>query len=58
MGHIKRTWTPKERARLLKVYGTVPARELPQYFPDRTVNACIKQAKYLRDRGCIFKNGQ
>jgi hypothetical protein len=57
MEHMKRTWTRKERGRLLKVYGTVPTQELPQYFPDRTVNACIKQAKHLRDMGCIFKNG-
>lgn len=57
MEHTKRPWTRKERVQLLKVYGTVPVQQLPQYFPDRTVNACIKQAKYLRDRGCVFKNG-
>lgn len=57
MQQSRRQWTRKERVLLLKVYHSVPAQELPQYFPDRTVNACIKQAKYLRDRGCIFKNG-
>jgi hypothetical protein len=56
MNESRRPWTRRERALLLEVYGSVPAQELQQYFPDRTVNACIKQAKYLRDRGCIFKN--
>ena len=47
MNESRRPWTRRERALLLEVYGSVPAQELQQYFPDRTVNACIKQAKYL-----------
>ena len=30
------------------------ALELEELFPDRSYNACVKQAKYLRDRGWVF----
>ena len=53
--YIKRPWTHDERKLLSKVYHQSYRLELEELFPDRTYNACVKQAKYLRDRGWFFK---
>lgn len=51
----KRPWTHEERKLLSKVYYSSSRLELEGYFPDRSYNACVKQAKYLKDRGWYFK---
>lgn len=53
--YIKRPWTHDERKLLSKVYYQSSRLELEELFPDRTYNACVKQAKYLKDRGWFFE---
>jgi len=50
----KRPWTHEERKLLSKIYHKSNRTELENYFPDRSYNACVKQAKYLKDRGWYF----
>jgi hypothetical protein len=53
--YTKRPWSHKERELLRKVYYLSNETELQEYFPDRSYNACVKQAKYLQDRGWVFQ---
>lgn len=53
--YTKRPWTREERVLLTQIYYAASQEELLKNFPDRSLNACIKQAKYLRDKGWAFK---
>jgi len=53
--YTKRPWAHKERELLRKVYHFCNEKELQEHFPDRSYNACVKQAKYLQDRGWAFR---
>ena len=53
--YTKKPWSRKERELLRKVYYFSTSVELQEYFPDRSYNACVKQAKYLQDRGWAFQ---
>ncbi len=52
--YSKRPWSHEERKLLSKKYHFSSAEELQVLFPDRSYNACVKQAKYLKDRGWVF----
>jgi len=52
--YTKRPWSYKERVLLSKNYHNSDRDRLAKLFPDRSYNACVKQAKYLRDRGWVF----
>lgn len=52
--YTKRPWSRRERELLRQVYYKSTAEELQECFPDRSYNACVKQAKYLQDRGWVF----
>ena len=51
----KKPWTQEERTLLANKYYFCKETELLQLFPGRSYNSCVKQAKYLRDRGWVFK---
>ena len=51
---MPRPWTHKERVLLSKWYYIVPWDMLEEIIPNRSYNACVKQAKYLQDRGWAF----
>ena len=52
--YTKRPWSRNERHLLAKVYYMSTREELEEHFPDRSYNSCVKQAKYLQDRGWVF----
>ena len=52
--YVKRPWSHEERVKLSKSYYLSSREDLEELFPDRTYNACVKQVKYLRDRGWVF----
>ncbi len=52
--YVKKPWSHEERKLLAKRYHLCTKKELEEVFPDRSYNACVKQAKYLRDRGWVF----
>lgn len=54
MKYTRRPWTHDERITLSKQYYSSDCERLKQLFPDRSYNSCVKQAKYLRDRGWVF----
>jgi hypothetical protein len=51
----KRPWSHEERTLLTQKYYFCKEKELAELFPDRSYNSCVKQAKYLRERGWVFK---
>ena len=53
--YIKQPWSHSERTLLAAKWYTVKRDDIEKLFPNRTYNACVKQAKYLRDRGWHFK---
>jgi hypothetical protein len=53
--YTKRPWSHEERVLLSETYRGSDRDRLETLFPDRSYNACVKQAKYLRDRGWVFK---
>ena len=53
--YIKKPWSHEERTLLAANWYTVDRGDIEKLFPNRTYNACVKQAKYLRDRGWYFK---
>ena len=53
--YTKRPWTYDEKVLLTKVYHKSTKAELAEIFPDRSYNACVKQAKYLRERRWPFR---
>lgn len=53
--YTKRPWTYDEKVLLTKVYRKSTKAELEEFFPDRSYNACVKQAKYLRERRWPFR---
>jgi len=52
---MARPWTHKERVLLSKWYYLVPWEQLEEILSGRSYNACVKQAKYLQDRGWVFE---
>ena len=53
--YTKRPWTDEERKTLQREYNSYTTRELQElYFPDRSINAIIKQVHYLKKRGWTF----
>ncbi len=54
MKYTRRPWTYDERVTLSKQYYSSDYGRLQELFPDRSYNSCVKQAKYLRDRGWVF----
>ena len=53
--YTRKPWSHDERTILSQNYYTVDAEILSELLPERSRAACIKQAKYLRDRGWKFK---
>lgn len=53
--YSKQPWSQAERNLLCEKYHFSTAKELQELFPNRTYNACVKQAKYLKDRGWRLK---
>ena len=53
--YVKQPWSQEERKLLANSWYKVNRDGLEKLFPNRTYNACAKQAKYLRDRGWHFK---
>mgnify|MGYP003127876274 FL=1 len=53
--YVKRPWTQEERVKLTHLYYIADKETLIKEFPDRTLTSLQKQAKYLRDRGWVFK---
>ena len=53
--YIKQPWSHDERKLLAAKWYNIKRDEVEKFFPNRTYNACVKQAKYLRDRGWPFK---
>ena len=53
--YIKQPWSHAERTLLTEKYYLSTRDELEKLFPNRTYNSCVKQTKYLRDRGWRFK---
>ena len=53
--YTKQPWSHEERTLLAAKWYNMKKDELNKLFPNRTYNACVKQAKYLRDRGWRFK---
>jgi hypothetical protein len=50
-----RPWSHEERTLLSQKYYFCKEEELVELFSGRSYNACVKQAKFLRDRGWVFK---
>ena len=53
--YTKKPWSHEERIILSQNYYIVDAETLTELLPERSRGACVKQAKYLRDRGWKFK---
>ena len=53
--YIKQPWSLSERTLLAANWYMAKRDDIEKLFPNRTYNACVKQAKYLRDRGWHFK---
>jgi hypothetical protein len=53
--YVKRPWSDKERRLLREVYYVLSTEDLLKTFPDRSLNSCVKQVKYLKERGWSFK---
>lgn len=53
--YTKQPWSYDERTLLAAKWHLVSKEDIEELFPNRTYNACAKQAKYLRDRGWPFK---
>ena len=53
--YIKQPWSHEERRLLASNWYCVDRNGIEKLFPNRTYNACAKQAKYLKDRGWPFK---
>ena len=53
--YSKQPWSHEERKLLASSWYIVNRIHIEKLFPNRTYNACAKQAKYLRDRGWAFK---
>lgn len=53
--YTKKPWSHEERTILSQNYYIVDAEALAELLPERSRGACVKQAKYLRDRGWKFK---
>jgi len=53
--YVKQPWSHEERSLLVANWHCMSKDDLEKLFPNRTYNACVKQAKYLRDRGWRFK---
>ena len=53
--YVKKPWSHEERKLLAARWYDINRDDLEKLFPNRTYNACAKQAKYLRDRGWRFK---
>ena len=53
--YTKQPWSHEEHTLLAANWYQVKKVDLEKLFPNRTYNACAKQAKYLRDRGWHFK---
>ena len=53
--YIKKPWSHEERKLLAEKWYNLNKNDIEKLFPNRTYNACVKQAKYLRDRGWHFK---
>tara|TARA_B100000900_G_scaffold402436_1_gene408289 strand:- start:2074 stop:2286 length:213 start_codon:yes stop_codon:yes gene_type:complete len=53
--YVKQPWSHEERTLLTNSWYIRDKESLQKLFPNRTYNACVKQAKYLRDRGWRFK---
>ena len=53
--YTKQPWSQEERKLLAHSWYRVDRNDIEKLFPNRTYNACVKQAKYLRDRGWHFK---
>lgn len=54
MTYTKQPWSHKDRILLSKEYYFSDREKLEELFPNRSYNSCVKQAKYLRDRGWVF----
>lgn len=50
----RKPWTHEDRILLSKEYYFSDESRLLELFPYRSYNSCVKQAKYLRDRGWVF----
>lgn len=53
--YVKQPWSHEERTLLTSKWYHIDRNDIEELFPNRTYNACCKQAKYLRDRGWRFK---
>ena len=53
--YIQKPWSHEERKLLAEKWYNLNKNDIEKLFPNRTYNACVKQAKYLRDRGWHFK---
>ena len=53
--YTKQPWSHEERTLLAAKWYNIDRDQLEKLFPNRTYNACAKQAKYLKDRGWPFK---
>ena len=53
--YTKQPWSQEERKLLAHSWYRVDRNDIEKLFPNRTYNASVKQAKYLRDRGWHFK---
>ena len=53
--YTKQPWSHQERTLLAARWYNVNRADIEKLFPNRTYNACAKQAKYLKDRGWAFK---
>ena len=53
--YVKQPWSHEERKLLADNWYVMDKKNLDKLFPNRTYNSCVKQAKYLRDRGWSFK---
>jgi len=53
--YVKKPWSHEERTLLAAKWHLSGPGDIEKLFPNRTYNACAKQAKYLRDRGWRFK---
>ena len=53
--YVKQPWSHEERTLLANKWYASDRGDIEKLFPNRTYNACAKQAKYLKDRGWAFK---
>ena len=53
--YVKQPWSHEERKLLADNWYVMDKKDLDKLFQNRTYNSCVKQAKYLRDRGWSFK---